>query len=87
MGVVWQAFDEQLEELVALKFVPAAIRSDQDALKDLLRETRKSRMLSHPNIIRVHDLIQAEGVDPFIAMEFVAGDTLHSLKAAALKAF
>ncbi|MFM8468890.1 MAG: protein kinase domain-containing protein [Limisphaerales bacterium] len=80
MGVVGLAKDEQLNEKVALKFVPPEIRSDKDALKDLRRETQKSRKLSHPNIIRIHDLNQSEDTDPFISMEFVAGETMSSLR-------
>ena len=80
MGVVWLAEDENLNEKVALKFVPPEIRQDKDALKDLRRETQKSRKLSHPNIIRIHDLNQFEGVDPFISMEFVEGETMSSLR-------
>ena len=80
MGVVWLANDEQLGEPVALKFVPPEIRSDKDALKDLRRETQKSRKLSHPNIIRIHDLTQSEDTAPFISMEFVAGETMSSLR-------
>jgi len=79
MGVVWLAKDEQLNEPVALKFVPPEIRRDKDALKDLRRETQKSRKLSHPNIIRIHDLNQTEAADPFISMEFVAGQTMSAL--------
>lgn len=80
MGVVWLANDEQLNEPVALKFVPPEIRQDKDALKDLRRETQKSRKLSHPNIIRIHDLNQSEDSEPFISMEFVAGETMSSLR-------
>ncbi len=44
----------------------------------LRRETTRSRKLSHPNIIRIHDLDQHEGEDPFIALEYVDGPTLHA---------
>src|SRR5207237_664221 len=36
--------------------------------------------LSHPNIIRIHDLHRHSGEDPFIAMEYVDGATLHALR-------
>ncbi len=80
MGVVWLAQDKRLEEPVALKFLPPQIRSDPAALDDMRRETRKSRKLTHPNIIRIHDLFESPGEPPFISMEYVDGTPLHALK-------
>ncbi len=80
MGVVWLAHDTALNDHVALKFLPPEIRRDAGALDDLKRETMKSRKLTHPNIIRIHDFCQFEGELPFISMEFVEGTTLASLK-------
>ncbi len=80
MGVVWLAHDTALNDHVALKFLPPEIRRDASALDDLKRETMKSRKLTHPNIIRIHDFCQFEGELPFISMEFVEGTTLASLK-------
>ncbi|NDF00254.1 MAG: serine/threonine protein kinase, partial [Verrucomicrobia bacterium] len=65
---------------VALKFIPPAIRRDANALDELRRETQKSRKLTHPNIVRIHDFVRLEGEPPFICMEFVEGTTLSSLK-------
>src|SRR5688572_28527745 len=56
MGVVWLAQDEHLRESVALKFLPPQIRHDAVVLDDLRRETSRSRKLTHPHIIRIHDL-------------------------------
>jgi hypothetical protein len=80
MGIVWLAFDEQLKEFVALKFLPPEVRNDAGALDDLRRETIKSRQLSHPHIIRIHDLHQFDGEPPFISMEYVDGCTLQELR-------
>lgn len=80
MGVVWLALDTELNEPVALKFIPPAIRRDANALDELRRETQKSRKLTHPNIVRIHDFFRFEGEPPFICMEFVEGTTLSSLK-------
>ncbi|MEK7675584.1 MAG: protein kinase [Verrucomicrobiota bacterium] len=76
MGVVWLAQDERLGEPVALKFLPPEIRADLGALDDLRRETLKSRKLSHPHIVRIHDLHEVEGEPAFISMEYVEGSTL-----------
>lgn len=80
MGVVWLARDERLEEDLALKFLAGEISHDAESLADMRRETLKSRKLSHPNIIRIHDLFKAEGEAPFISMEFIDGKTLSALK-------
>ncbi len=80
MGVVWLALDTELNERVALKFIPPAIRRDASALDELRRETQKSRKLTHPNIVRIHDFCRFEGEVPFICMEFVEGTTLSSMK-------
>ncbi|GEM_PF-1325888 len=81
MGVVWLAHDSRLDEEVALKFLRGEISHDAEALDDMRRETRKSRKLSHPSIIRIHDLFEADGEPPFISMEFVEGTSMASLKA------
>ncbi|HEY1173928.1 MAG TPA: family 16 glycoside hydrolase [Verrucomicrobiae bacterium] len=81
MGVVWLAHDQRLDEDVALKLVPPEIRTDAGALEDLRRETLRSRRLSHPNIIRLHDLNEFPGEPPFISMEFVDGQNVAALKA------
>jgi serine/threonine protein kinase/WD40 repeat protein len=81
MGVVWLARDEQLREDVALKFLPPEIRHDAVALDDLRRETARSRKLTHPNIIRIHDFYKAEH-ETFISMEFVDGPNLADLHVA-----
>jgi serine/threonine protein kinase len=80
MGMVWLAHDNHLNEFVALKFLPPQIRFDDAAIDLLRRETTRSRKLSHPNIIRIHDLHRHEGEDPFIAMEYVDGPTLHAFR-------
>jgi len=79
MGVVWLARDEHLRENVALKFLPPEIRHDAVALDDLRRETSRSRKLSHPHIVRIHDLYRVEQ-EAFISMEYIAGPNLSELR-------
>jgi serine/threonine protein kinase len=81
MGVVWLAHDKRLREPVALKFLPTQVSSDVVALEDLRRETLRSRKLSHPNIIRIHDLHEVPNEPAFISMEYVDGPDLHTLRA------
>ncbi|HEY0551014.1 MAG TPA: serine/threonine-protein kinase, partial [Verrucomicrobiae bacterium] len=79
MGVVWLARDESLREDIALKFLPTEIRFDAVSLDDLRRETARSRKLTHPNIIRIHDLFKDER-EAFISMEYVDGPNLSDLR-------
>ena len=79
MGVVWRARDEKLERTVALKFLPKLVTADAEAVNDLKRETRRSLDLTHPNIVRIYDLLQDERFAA-IAMEYVDGKSLGALK-------
>lgn len=80
MGVVWLAEDTRLKEQVALKFLAPEVRADPVALDDLRRETVRSHRLSHPNIIRIHDLVESPSEPPLISMEYVEGPTLTQLR-------
>ena len=79
MGIVWLARDDRLDRLVALKLVPEAVCFDASAQEDLKRETRKSLMLTHPNIVRIFDFIEDERTAA-ISMEYVDGATLSHLR-------
>jgi len=81
MGVVWLAHDQQLNEDIALKFLPEAVRLDALALEDLKRETRKSRKLTHQNIVRVYNFL-SDAHCAGISMEWIDGSTLSSLRMA-----
>jgi serine/threonine protein kinase len=79
-GIVWLANDEHLQQLVAIKRLPSELTNNAVALKDLIGEVQKARMLSHPNIIRIHDFVKLPDEPPFITMEFVDGSDLNSLR-------
>jgi hypothetical protein len=80
MGIVWRAFDEELERDVALKFLPEVVARDKSLLRDLKRETLRSLELTHPHIVRINDFIPDDH-SPCISMEYVNGDTLSNLRA------
>jgi serine/threonine protein kinase len=79
-GIVWLANDEHLAQLVAIKRLPPELANNTIALRDLVSEVQKARMLSHPNIVRIHDFVKSADEPPFITMEFVDGSDLNSLR-------
>jgi serine/threonine protein kinase len=80
MGVVWSAYDEQLECNVALKFLPELVAFDEQSVADLKRETRKTRELRHHHIVQVYDFV-TDKCSACISMEYVNGPTLSAVKA------
>jgi serine/threonine-protein kinase len=76
MGEVYRARDRRLGRDVALKFVPAVLASP-DAHARLLREARAASTLNHPNICTIYDVGDHDGL-PFIAMEYLEGETLQA---------
>ena len=78
MGEVYRATDLALGQSVALKFLPAEAAQNQRLLERFHGEVRIARQVSHPNVCRVYDIGQAEGM-PFISMEYVDGEDLSSL--------
>jgi serine/threonine protein kinase len=79
MGVVFAAYDPQLDRKVALKLLRAGVTyNTQDARTRLRREAQAIAQLSHPNVVGVYDVGTTDDGDLYIAMEFVEGDTLTS---------
>jgi tetratricopeptide (TPR) repeat protein len=72
MGVVFVAFDPELERNVALKLLRDC-RDDADRLR---REARALAALSHPNVVAVHD-VGEHGGQLFLAMEYVDGGSFR----------
>jgi HAMP domain-containing protein len=76
MGVVYRATDLELEEDVALKVLkPGAFAAATDGVVKLKQEIRLARRISHANVIRVHDLVEAGGLR-CLSMEYIPGTTL-----------
>lgn len=78
MGDVYRADDLMLAQPVALKFL-ASRRSETPAWLDRYRtEVRLARRVTHVNVLRVYDIVEADG-EVFISMEYVDGEDLASL--------
>src|SRR5882724_5117030 len=76
MGAVYKAYDTKLQRVVALKLLPPEYISQQDRRRRFLQEARAASALNHPHILTVYEVGEDDG-KPYIAMEYVEGETLR----------
>jgi serine/threonine protein kinase len=77
MGVVYQAEDPQLKRLVALKAMLPAVAASPVNRQRFLREAQAAARLSHDNIVHIYQVGEDRDI-PFLAMQFLRGETLET---------
>jgi eukaryotic-like serine/threonine-protein kinase len=78
MGAVYQARDQELDRVIALKVIRPELASNPSILQRFKQELILSRHVTHKNVVRIFDLGEADGTK-FITMEFVEGEDLRSV--------
>jgi len=77
MGIVFKGEDIRLERPVALKVMRPGVAAKRDAKARFLREARATASLSHDHIVQIFQVGEHDGV-PFIAMQYLAGESLET---------
>ena len=82
MGAVYQAWDQELGVVVAIKVIRPEAMQDPEAARELERRFKRelllARNVTHKNVVRIHDLGEVEGVK-YITMPYVHGSDLGSI--------
>ena len=81
MGEVWSALDERLKRRIAIKVLPPELAADAASLSRFQREAESLAALSHPHIVTIFSVEEADGFH-FLTMEEVEGETLDDIIAA-----
>ena len=76
MGAVYKAYDNKLHRVVALKLLPPEYVSQEDRRRRFFQEARAASALNHPHILTIYEAGEDDG-RPYIAMEYVEGDTIR----------
>lgn len=75
MGVVFAAYDSELDRKVAIKLIRPETIQAKEAEQRLVREARALAKLSHPNVVQIYDVGTHEE-QVYVAMEYIDGETL-----------
>jgi len=80
MGVIYRARDIRLNRDVAIKLLPENSVSNPDAIARFRFEAQAASALNHPHILTIYDIGETEEETPrrYIAMEYIAGETLRA---------
>ncbi len=77
-GVIYQVLDLELGMIIAIKFLPQELANNPQAVEDLKKEAKACMLLSHQNIVRLHNFEDMEGYK-FITMEYIEGENLEQM--------
>ena len=75
-GLLWLAQDEQVQQLVAVRFLPVELRQDLSALAVFKRRVEAAQSVTHENLCPILEWYESPGVDTFIATDYVEGKSL-----------
>ncbi len=78
MGVVYKGRDPGIGRIVALKTLTSGLADDPNLLRRFYTEAQSAGGLQHANIVTIYELGQ-EGNTPFIAMQFLSGESLDKI--------
>ena len=83
MGEVWEAHDDRMDRIVAVKVMRPEYAQDPVAVERFRTEARLAARLTHPGIVQVHDVDDGSSGDepPWMVQEFVLGQPLSELVA------
>ena len=76
MGVVYAAYDEELDRRVAIKVVRDDVGAGAQGRERMKREAQAMAKVSHPNVVQVYQVGELANGQLYVAMEFVKGTTL-----------
>jgi len=78
MGVVYQAYDENLKRMVAIKVLPTRLAKRKGYPERFQAEAHRSAELEHPNIVMIHDVGSDQGRTYFV-MNLLTGQSLEKM--------
>ncbi len=84
MGVIYRARDNALDDIVALKVLNDYLCQDPQAVERFKSEARAAKKLSHPHIVRIHDMFETYN-KKFLSMEYIEGTDLKQMLASKIQ--
>lgn len=80
MGEVWEAFHTVTSKRVAIKRLNASYAQHAEVRARFLQEARAACRVRHPNVVQIHDVLEAEDGSPIMVMDLLDGESLGSLR-------
>ena len=77
-GIVFRAFDEELQRVVAVKVLAPSMAATSPARKRFIREAQSAARVKHENVVQIYKVSRDDERLPYLEMEFVSGETLQA---------